>query len=286
MPSSRSHATSRRDVLRWMTTLGVGLSVGTLAHGTLYERHHLGVTRRRFPVPGLDPALTGLRVGLLTDTHHSDFVTEAFITEAATLLQAEQPDLVVLGGDYVTQRDRRFVQPSADALRALSAPLGVFAVLGNHDDDVEVPRALQRAGATVLRDDRTTLRVRGATLDLIGVRYWTREASAIARLARGSGASTLLLAHDPRRFTEAQALGIPAVLAGHTHGGQIAPPWLGPLAARKYPIAAGLLASPTTTLFVSRGIGTVYIPCRVNCPPEVVVLTLEASPHPDRGQSV
>lgn len=283
MPS-RAHSPSRRDALQWLTAVGVGVTVGALGHGALYERHQVTVTRSNMRVPGLDPALDGLRVGLLTDVHHSAFVPTPLIGRAVTLLCGEQPDLIVLGGDYVTQRDRRFIAPAAEALAPLSAPHGVYAVLGNHDDDVAVPRALRRAGAEVLRDDRTRVGLRGTTLDLIGLRYWTRGTDALARLTRGTRPSTLLLAHDPRRIEEAQALGIPAVLSGHTHGGQIALPGVGWLATRKFPTGAGIVQARTTTLFVSRGVGTVYVPCRVNCPPEVAVLTLLAAPRADAGQ--
>ena len=68
---------------------------------------------------------------------------------------------------------------------------------------------------------------------------------------------------------------MPVVLSGHTHGGQIILPGLGAIAARKFPIAAGVLRRENTTLFVSRGIGTVYVPFRLNCPPEVAILSLE-----------
>ncbi len=282
MPS-RPSTTTRRDVLRWLTGLGVGLVVGSFAHGAFYERHRLQVTRMRVPVPGLSPSLTGLRVGLLTDVHHSTFVSEAFIRDATTRLQAETPDLIVLGGDYVTQRDPRFVAPVAEALGTLTAPHGVFAILGNHDDETLMPRAFRQAHVEVLADARTTLGIRGDRLDLLGISFWTRSRDAIARLARGRADATLLLAHDPRRFDDARALGIPAVLAGHTHGGQIVLPAVGPVAARKYPILSGLRTDPRTSLFVSRGIGTVYVPCRVNCPPELAVLTLEAAPPSDAG---
>jgi predicted MPP superfamily phosphohydrolase len=83
-----------------------------------------------------------------------------------------------------------------------------------------------------------------------------------------------LLAHDPRRIVEAAALGVGVVLAGHTHGGQVVLPGLGAIAARKFPVAAGRLRLKATEMFVSRGVGTVYLPVRVNCPPEVAVLTL------------
>jgi hypothetical protein len=86
---------------------------------------------------------------------------------------------------------------------------------------------------------------------------------------------TIMLAHDPRRLTEATALGVPLVLSGHTHGGQVVLPGLGAVAAQKFPVVAGIGRRERTTMFVSRGVGTVYVPVRINCPPEVALLTLQ-----------
>jgi predicted MPP superfamily phosphohydrolase len=96
----------------------------------------------------------------------------------------------------------------------------------------------------------------------------------IAALTRGTVPMTILLAHDPRRLTEAAALGVPLVLSGHTHGGQVVLPLVGAIAAQKFPVVAGIGRRDRTTLFVSRGVGTIYVPVRINCPPEVAVLTL------------
>ncbi|MPZ18250.1 MAG: hypothetical protein GEV06_10100 [Luteitalea sp.] len=268
-------AFTRRDWLKTAAAALVGTAVGTGAHGYSFERLHLGVTRTRLPVSGLPPALVGLRVGLLTDTHLSSLVPHALIERAVNLLLNERPDLIVLGGDYVTWGNRAFVDPAAEVLRPLTAPQGVFAILGNHDDDQDMPRALSRAGFDVLKDARTTVRVRGERIDLLGVRFWTRTMAELARLLRGASPTTFLLAHDPRRLRQASALGVPLVLSGHTHGGQVVLPYVGALAGRKFPVLAGAARRENTTLFVSRGVGTVYVPCRINCPPEVAVLTLE-----------
>ena len=83
-----------------------------------------------------------------------------------------------------------------------------------------------------------------------------------------------MLFRSPRRLTEAAALNIPLVLSGHTHGGQVVLPAVGAIAAQKFPVVAGFGREASTTLFVSRGVGTVYVPVRINCPPEVAVLTL------------
>src|SRR5262249_4849228 len=198
---------------------------------------------------------------------------------AARQLRDEHPDMIVLGGDYVTWGDRAHVRPSAEALASLSAPHGVFGILGNHDDDRDMPSALNAHGITVLKDARTRLTIRGETVDIVGIRFWTKRQADIAALMRGAGAShtTILLAHDPRRLNEAAALRIPLVLSGHTHGGQVVLPLVGPIAAQKFPVVAGVATRDKTTMFVSRGIGTVYVPVRINCPPEIAVVTLRAA---------
>jgi predicted MPP superfamily phosphohydrolase len=86
---------------------------------------------------------------------------------------------------------------------------------------------------------------------------------------------TMLLAHTPKRLIEAASLSIPVMLSGHTHGGQIVLPGLGPFAAREFPVVAGVGRRENTTVFVSRGVGTIYLPVRVSCPPEVAILTLQ-----------
>jgi predicted MPP superfamily phosphohydrolase len=266
---------TRRTVLKALAATGAGAIAAPAAYGYLVGRHELEVTRASVPVVGLPPALAGLRLGLLTDIHRSYWVSHDDVTRAVNALMLERPDLIVLGGDYVTWGDRDYVGPSADALASLAAPAGVFAILGNHDDDHDMPAALGRKGVQVLKDARTRLKVRREPLDLVGIRFWTKKQVDIAALTRDSAPATILLAHDPRRFTEAAALNIPLVLAGHTHGGQVVLPIFGAVAARKFPVVEGLVRRERTTMFVSRGVGTIYVPVRVNCPPEVAVLTLQ-----------
>jgi len=272
----RSRGTvTRRALLKTLVAGGVGAIAAPCAYGFLYSRHELELTRATIPVSDLPPALAGLRVGLITDLHRSRTVTHEDVARAVDTLMGERPDLIVLGGDYVTWGDRAFVGPSADALAPLSAPNGVFAILGNHDDDHDMPAALARKGVQVLKDARTRLRVRNEPLDLVGILFWTKRHSDIAGLVRDRAPATILLAHDPRRLVEAAALEIPLVLSGHTHGGQVVLPGLGPVAARKFPVIAGIGQRDRTRIFVSRGVGTIYVPLRLNCPPEAAVLTLQ-----------
>jgi uncharacterized protein len=254
---------------------GAGLLVGRAGYGVIYERHQIRLERADLGVVGLPRALDGLRIGLITDVHSSDTVPDADIVAAVDLLQRDQPDLVALGGDYVTDANTRRAAPVAELLAPLAqAPSGAFAVLGNHDDDRVVPAALTARGFAVLRDQRSRITIRGEPVDVAGLRYWTRRLGDVARVVKGSGPTTLLLAHDPRRLTEAAALDVQLVLAGHTHGGQVVLPGIGAIAARRFPVLAGAATERNCTLYVSRGVGTVVAPVRINCPAEVSVLTL------------
>jgi predicted MPP superfamily phosphohydrolase len=264
---------TRRAFLRTGMAGGLGL-VGAATYGFVYERHRVSLTRANVTVTDLPAALDGVRIGILTDLHHSALVPQQDILNAAQLLMSERPDVIALLGDYVTWSDRRYAGSCIEALAALSAPLGVFAILGNHDDEHAVPRALAARGFDVLLDQRTDLRVRGESIAIAGIRFWTKRPSDFHRLLAGAPRLAIQLAHDPRRLADAASLNIPLVLSGHTHGGQVVLPIAGAVAAQKFPVIAGIGRRDKTTMFVSRGIGTVYVPVRINCPPEIAVLTL------------
>ena len=265
---------TRRAALGGLLAGGAGLVTGFGAYGYGYARHHLELVRASLPVSRLPPALHGLRIGLITDLHHSELVPREDVEAAANLIMAERPDLIVLGGDYITRGDRRFIAPCVEALGNLKAPEGVFAVLGNHDDDRHMPAALERRGFTVLRDERTRIVINHEHFEIAGLDFWTRRPREIARVLQGAEPPVMLVAHDPRRIREAADFDIGLVLSGHTHGGQVVLPFVGAFAARRFPIVAGTARRENTTIFVSRGVGTVFVPYRLNCPPDVALLTL------------
>lgn len=273
-------ALSRRAWLKGAAATGAAITTGAAAYAALDRRGSLQLSRETLSIARLPPSLSGTRIGLMTDIHHSRWVSADDVGAAVRLLMSAQPDLIVLGGDYVTWADRAFIEPAAEALSVLSAPHGVFAVLGNHDDDRDMASALEARRIAVLKDRRTQLTINGEALDLVGIRYWTRRESEIRQVLKGASKTVVLLAHDPRRLAEARVLNIPLVLSGHTHGGQVVLPVMGAVAARKFPVVSGSATVEHTTIFVSRGVGTVYVPVRVNCPPEVAILTLEPARLP------
>src|SRR5207237_10681777 len=133
---------TRRAAIKGVVATAVGTITGASAYGVLYERHHLGTTQATLPGSGLPPPLDGLRIGFVTDVHHSSMVPADDVRRAVDLVSAERPDLIVLGGDYVTWGDRAFVGPVAELLAPLTAPQGGFAILGSHDDERGLPAAL------------------------------------------------------------------------------------------------------------------------------------------------
>ncbi len=269
---------TRRDVTKLLAAAGAGVLTGGLVHGAVNERHRIGLTHATLPVSGLPGAFEGLRVALLTDLHLSPIVDADDIAKAVALTLEQKPDLIVLGGDYVTWGHDHFVGPVADLLAPLTAPLGVLAVLGNHDSDDDVTAALKRNKFEVLRDERTRIVRRGDALDFVGLRYWTRQVSTIAKLIDAPGNVNILLAHDPRRINEAAELNIPLVLSGHTHGGQIT--WRSERSASGRPrrrLLRGLGQRGETQIYVSRGLGTVVLPLRYGCLPEVSLLELRSA---------
>jgi uncharacterized protein len=271
---ARAMGITRRDAIRALVAGSVGAVAGGAAYGYFYERTALAIERAELAISGLPASFDRLRIAFITDLHHSDYLPQEAVARAAAMAMRERPDLIVLGGDYISFFERRFIAPCAEALATLSAPLGVYGILGNHDDEREVTSALRRRGFEMLNDARTTITRAGESIELAGIRFWTRRASDIARIVRGATSPILLLAHDPRRLVEAAALDIGGVLSGHTHGGQVVIPGIGALAARRFPVVAGLARRENTSIFVSRGVGTVLVPVRLNCPPEVAIVTL------------
>jgi len=240
------------------------------------------VRRIALTIPGWPRGPRPLRIVFLSDNHtgsHAGDVArlERIVEEAA----AFAPDLVLHGGDFVNMQlfggGRVPPRVIATILARLQAPLGRFAVLGNHDytyGAAEVAAALRDAGIAMLDDARVTLAVAGGAIDLIGLPDAREERAAGRALLVAPDKPSLVLAHDPFWFAHLPA-GPHLMLAGHTHGGQVRFPWVGPLRnASRAPLrwTYGLTEEGGRRLYVTSGLGTSGLPLRIGCPPEFVVL--------------
>jgi predicted MPP superfamily phosphohydrolase len=247
-------------------------------------------------ITNLPAAFAGFRIVQLSDLHASRQVTPQYLSEAVDLALSQEPDLVVLTGDFV-HRGYKYVDPVADTLSRLNAPHGVFAVLGNHDFSVRnalgfrryrhlhraVAQALCARGIRVLRNESVTLHREGASLHLVGVEdLWSRVCDlerAFARLT--TRVPAIVLAHNPRTVLKLNGRRCDLMLSGHTHGGQIQLPRLGRpiLSRRARRFAAGMYRHHETSIYVNKGVGFGFR-FRFGVRPEVAVLTLQPAPAP------
>jgi predicted MPP superfamily phosphohydrolase len=229
----------------------------------------------------LNTAHDGLKIVHLSDLHHSLFTPLEEIQRAVHLANRHAPDLVALTGDYVTL-SRDYIWPLAQALGKLRARLGVFAVLGNHDfqvDPEEVTRTLRAQRIRVLRNSHYALRSHSATLWMVGVDdlWWQADDLRAALRSVPTWDPKILLCHNPLGVRLASEHGVDLVLSGHTHGGQVRLPVVGSLYGRSKlgeRFVEGWNRLNGTQIYVSRGIGKVLVPLRVGCPPEIACLRL------------
>lgn len=244
------------------------------------------LVERDLELPGWPRALDGLRLALVSDLHGGGPQTgQTAIRRVAERVNAAAPDLIAVLGDLI---DHEVVGGSALApeavgreLAALRAPLGVVAVLGNHDwvnDGPGVLRALREAGITVLDNDSVQRAFRGATLTIAGLADATTRRPDVVAALRGVPADhpILLLTHDPDTFPQVPSR-VCLTVAGHTHGGQVAVPLLlGRIIPSRHGAryARGHVVEGGRHLYVTSGVGTSRWPVRLGRPPEIVVLRL------------
>lgn len=242
----------------------------------------LAVERLEIPLAGLPSGLDGLRIAQLSDLHAgADLPPERLDAALRTVARLES-DLLVVTGDWVTY-DAADAFPAARAVARWSPPLGIYAILGNHDhwtDAETVARAVQEAGITLLRNQRVRFSAGGETLWLAGVDdVWEEHHDLDAALAGvPAGASVVLLAHEPDYADTVAADGrVGLQLSGHSHGGQVRLPLMGYLAAphmaHKYDCGLYRVGGRLWQ-YTNRGLGTIRPAVRFNCRPEITLLTL------------
>jgi predicted MPP superfamily phosphohydrolase len=249
------------------------------ARVALAEPFMLSIERQEIYLRRLPAKLDSLRVVHLSDFHYGPLVNPRHLERAVQAANDLRPDLIALTGDYISQ-DRIYAQPCADVVGQLRARHGVFAVLGNHDhwtDAALIADLFRAEGIRLLINE-------GSRMDLCGETFWLAgvddtmvglEDLSLALAGAQHSEFKLLLAHNPTILRRAARANVDLVLSGHTHGGQVT--WRSEKSRSGRPrrrMLRGLGRRGNTQIYVTRGLGTVVLPIRYGCPPEISVLDL------------
>ena len=283
---------TRRRFLRGSLLAGAGLTVysGEIA------RHELQVVRRDAPIPGLPTAFNGLTVAQLSDIHLDEFTEPWFLHEAVARINSLNPDFVFLTGDYVTHQFGSLQFAIGAGWQCANILLGlkcrrIYAILGNHDILVsakQVTKALEDNGIPVLRNSYVPIQRSGSRIWLAGlddpvVGHPRPDLAIPASIRNVPNEPVVLLCHAPdyARTLAVNPAGqaVSLMLSGHTHGGQVRLPFIGalvlPIGGKLYP--EGEFRVGRIQLYVNRGLGTVGVPFRFDCPPEITLHTMRAA---------
>jgi len=258
----------------------------TAIWATLIEPNRLIVRHVSIRIADWPSDLRGLRIAVIGDIHAgSPFIDEKKLRRIVDLTNQENPDIVVLLGDYMSPDSwhSHRIEPEliAGILKDLRAPLGVYSVLGNHDwwqGGEQVRRALEANGIHVLEEETAEVHFNNSSFWLLGFAdLWTRDQHIQETIRKTPDpARTIALSHNPDMFIHTQRH-MPLMLAAHTHGGQVKLPLFGAPVVPSYfgpRYTAGDVVEQGHHLFITTGIGTSLLPVRFRVPPEIVMLTI------------
>jgi predicted MPP superfamily phosphohydrolase len=260
----------------------LAFNLGEAARAALTEPFRLTVEHHQIRLRRLPRELDGFRIVQLSDLHHSPFTSRKQIERAIETANSLQPDIVALTGDYVS-KEREYAAPCAELLGELRPRHGVFAVLGNHDhwtDAALITDLFRAEGITVLINQGMRFEKNGAAFWLAGVddTMVGLEDLPLALAGASEQEFKLLLAHNPIILRRAARAGVDLVLSGHTHGGQVSLRSDRSASGRpRRRLLKGLARQGETQIYVTRGLGTVVLPVRFGCPPEVSLLELRTA---------
>ena len=253
-------------------------ALAQVAREALEEANTLTVEKVTIYLKRLPKELDGFRLVQLSDIHHSPFTSLEHITRTVEVANNLAPDMFVLTGDYVSH-DAEYIAPMADAMSKLVSEFGTYACLGNHDHwtDPELVTDLMRGeGITVLNNEGLRFYARGAAFWLAGVDDLMAGKTDMRSALNGSEESEmkLLLAHNPAIVRRAARWGVDLMLSGHTHGGQVKIRDEEKRILPRRKMSSGLHRRQNTQIYITRGIGTVVVPFRYQCPPEISLIEL------------
>jgi predicted MPP superfamily phosphohydrolase len=280
--------TTRRKFIRVAATAGVAVLA---ADTTLIEPNHPRIVRQEIALRRWPDRLEGFTIALLSDFHYDRYFSVHPLRASIDIINDLHPELIVLTGDFVSvpyfgnrAKAASAAEPCAQLLRKMKAPYGLWAVMGNHDaltDSHRIADSLGSVGIQVL--DNRSVPIEGN-----GTRFWLSgvddvlEGNADVDAALHSipaNESVILLAHEPDYADYVARYPVDLQLSGHSHGGQVRVPFVGPLwlpdLGKRY--VWGLYKIGRLTLYTNPGLGTVGAPVRMNCPPEITFLTVRRS---------
>jgi predicted MPP superfamily phosphohydrolase len=292
---------------RHFLTASIAGAVGLGLYSGEIERHWIEVTESEVHLRGLSPSFDGVRIVQLSDIHMDEFSEPFFLRHAVELINRLKPDAVLLTGDFVSDvpRSKEFAAGAAWQCAHILSTLqcrNLYAALGNHDVVVgaeNVMAALTANGITVLRNACLPIERFG---ERIGGRLWLAglddpyegdpdpELTIPASIRNIPDEPVVLMCHAPDYADDLVATqtgqAVDLILSGHTHGGQVCMPFVGPLTlppmGRKY--VKGWFQLGKTQLYVNRGLGTVGVPFRFDCPPEISLMTLRTDQRSNFGR--
>ncbi len=285
----------KRLTRRSFLTLAAASIGGLALYSGEIARHELNVETYTVHLPGLADSFRGMRIAQISDIHYMEYTESFFLREVVDRVNALKADMVVLIGDFVTYGPLRW--PSQDAhkrfalrhmpecasiLSGIRCPLR-YSTLGNHDMMVGgryIYGDLESQGLPVLRNSAIPIERDGKRLWLVGLGSACAADAAPDRAIPASAVrekeAMIVLAHEPDILPEIAKYNADLMLSGHTHGGQVRIPFLPPLFLPEYGkrYVEGWFRLGPTQLYVNRGIGAIGLPFRLNCPPEITLLTL------------
>ena len=268
--------------------LGAGVVTGLAVYSGEFARHELVIERRTISIPGLPEAFAGIRLAQLSDIHFMEYTEPFFVEQAVREINRLRPDIVLLTGDFISmapvEKSRAVAYaPTYAGLRAKIECPYRYGVLGNHDWMVNgdaVIDSLRAVGIPVLRNQNLPFERDGARIWIAGIMdalSWESDLDKTMPTHAAKNEPVLLMAHEPDILPAVARLNaVDLMLSGHTHGGQVRLPFLPPLMlpplGKRF--VEGHFRMGRTQLYVNRGLGSVGLPFRFNCPPELTELTL------------
>jgi predicted MPP superfamily phosphohydrolase len=289
---------SRRTLLKGgMLAMG-GLALASCSSRSVGSKEIVELTQEDIMIPHLPAQFEGMTVTLASDFHSSPYMSPKDLKNIVSRINELKSDVILLPGDFVTSKIEE-LPPIIQAFSELRAKHGIYASTGNHDHDVDaesISQGLEDIGIMMLRNENRAITIGGEKLHLLGVDDDASE--SILDFTKGKyaphidatfkglpeNAATILLCHRPYNFDAFAETKIGIMLSGHTHGGQIVLARIGRNVISLCSLASNFVdgfydaksVGSHSRMYVSRGLGVVDIPYRLNCPPEITQFTLRS----------